>query len=280
MDNFVFIYVLLSILDVTFSDHHRPGNYLNHDRTVVNCAKFKREVNQHSCVLSPFNTEGPYFLSSDLLRSDITDGQVGLPLKLTIKLINSNDCNPLENMYVHVWQSNALGVYSGVELFPKSLPIIGPEGPFGPNGPGGFGQLNNGGPGDNGMADLGRPASINNERFGRGYQISDSNGQVTFETIVPGWYTGRCLHMHVEVFHKNTTEKNEITYVGQIFFDPKLTDQLKLVNSYSSNNQPLTLNEDDWVYKNHGNETLLNLIDNGNSFSGSITFGINPDLIS
>lgn len=38
------------------------------------------------------------------------------------------------------------------------------------------------------------------ESYLRGVQISDSNGQVTFTTIVPGCYMGRYPHIHFEVF--------------------------------------------------------------------------------
>lgn len=38
------------------------------------------------------------------------------------------------------------------------------------------------------------------ESYLRGMQISDSNGQVTFTTIVPGTYAGRYPHIHFEVF--------------------------------------------------------------------------------
>ncbi|HLF62535.1 MAG TPA: T9SS type A sorting domain-containing protein [Saprospiraceae bacterium] len=34
----------------------------------------------------------------------------------------------------------------------------------------------------------------------RGYQITDSNGEVEFITIFPGWYNGRIAHIHFQVF--------------------------------------------------------------------------------
>ncbi|XP_053200926.1 uncharacterized protein LOC128398109 [Panonychus citri] len=284
-----FTCVLLAfVVGVSFGDPHRPGKYLDHDRTVVNCAKYKREANQHSCVLSAFNTEGPYFLPDDLERSDIVDDQIGVPLDLKINLVNSNDCTPLENMYVHIWHTNAKGSYSGVENagqdgtgFPD-LPDFpgfgGPGGPFGPNGPQGPPPgMEDAGPGNSGMGNFGRPTPTTNERFCRGYQVTDSNGQVNFKTIIPGWYFGRCLHIHVEVFAKNTTEINEISYVGQIFFDQQLPYQLKLIEPYSQNNQQLLLNDNDHIYLNHGNETLIELDSKGSGFSSSITLGLNPE---
>src|SRR5437764_12536545 len=37
------------------------------------------------------------------------------------------------------------------------------------------------------------------KKFLRGYQITDGNGQVTFTTIYPGWYSGRAVHIHFMV---------------------------------------------------------------------------------
>lgn len=34
----------------------------------------------------------------------------------------------------------------------------------------------------------------------RGYQWTDANGEVTFTTIFPGWYTGRICHIHFQVW--------------------------------------------------------------------------------
>jgi protocatechuate 3,4-dioxygenase beta subunit len=36
--------------------------------------------------------------------------------------------------------------------------------------------------------------------FLRGLQRTDANGVATFNTIYPGWYTGRAPHIHFEVF--------------------------------------------------------------------------------
>jgi protocatechuate 3,4-dioxygenase beta subunit len=32
-----------------------------------------------------------------------------------------------------------------------------------------------------------------------GYQITDSNAAVPFKAIVPGWYRGRTIHIHVMI---------------------------------------------------------------------------------
>ncbi|XP_053214263.1 uncharacterized protein LOC128397547 [Panonychus citri] len=260
--------VLITMIVSCLADPERPGKYLNHDRTVINCAKYKREANQHQCVLSPINVEGPFYLPDDHERSDITDGQPGIPLELTINLVNSNDCNPMGNMYVHIWSANAVGKYSGVENFGPSEEFDKGQG----------GQHPEPGKGKPGPGLPGRPDPVTDERFLRGYQVTDSNGQVNFKTIIPGWYFPRCLHIHIEVYPKNTTEKADILFVGQIYFKTELANELKLIDPYSANTNPITLNENDDLFtERHGNETLLNLINHGNNFSTTITFGINPE---
>ncbi len=44
-----------------------------------------------------------------------------------------------------------------------------------------------------------------NESYLRGIQVTNSSGQVTFTTILPGCYAGRYPHMHFEVFSSPST---------------------------------------------------------------------------
>src|SRR5689334_7281750 len=39
----------------------------------------------------------------------------------------------------------------------------------------------------------------NSGSFLRGIQKSDANGLVVFDTVYPGWYRGRAVHIHVKV---------------------------------------------------------------------------------
>src|SRR5262245_32038268 len=63
-----------------------------------------------SCVLIPEETVGPYPLFNDIAsaavyqRDDITEGKQGLPLKLTLKIVNvNNGCAPVLTAMVYVW---------------------------------------------------------------------------------------------------------------------------------------------------------------------------------
>lgn len=41
---------------------------------------------------------------------------------------------------------------------------------------------------------------VQDENFLRGVQVADANGQVTFQTIFPGCYSGRYPHIHFEIY--------------------------------------------------------------------------------
>lgn len=65
------------------------------------------------CVLTPSETEGPYYLNLNLVRSDITEGFPGVKTRLNLHVVDANDCSPLSNARVDVWHNNAPGAYSG-----------------------------------------------------------------------------------------------------------------------------------------------------------------------
>lgn len=112
---------------------------------------------------SPSLTEGPYYKTGNFTRSDIVEGQPGMPMTLTITVVDTN-CKPISNATVDIWHANALGQYSGV-TDPKE-----------------------------GCATCGIAT------FLRGSQTTNAQGQVTFQTIFPGWYPGRTVHIHVKVW--------------------------------------------------------------------------------
>ncbi len=43
-------------------------------------------------------------------------------------------------------------------------------------------------------------SGVREENFLRGVQVADANGQVTFQTILPGCYSGRYPHIHFEIY--------------------------------------------------------------------------------
>jgi protocatechuate 3,4-dioxygenase beta subunit len=67
-----------------------------------------------ACTLTAEQEEGPFYVAVDDVRENIVLGQTGLPLELTITIISSLTCKPLEHAAVDIWHCNASGVYSDI----------------------------------------------------------------------------------------------------------------------------------------------------------------------
>jgi len=68
-----------------------------------------------TCVLTPEQTEGPFYVAGEKVRRNITEGRPGTPLALRLKVVNASNCNAIKNAAVDIWHTDALGVYSGVQ---------------------------------------------------------------------------------------------------------------------------------------------------------------------
>jgi intradiol ring-cleaving dioxygenase-like protein len=68
---------------------------------------------QAMCILTPSQTAGPYYLNLNLLRTDITEGQAGIPCRTFLHVVRASDCTPIQNATVDIWHANAPGTYSG-----------------------------------------------------------------------------------------------------------------------------------------------------------------------
>lgn len=115
-------------------------------------------ADQSSCILQPETTEGPYYVTGELIRKNITNGEAGVPLTLDIQIVDTSNCEPVQDVYLDFWHCNATGVYSGVVTR-----------------------------GNGNSADA---SNINNTAF-RGVQKSDTDGIVQFDTVFPGHYSGK-----------------------------------------------------------------------------------------
>jgi len=68
---------------------------------------------QVKCVLTPEMTEGPYYISGEKLRRDITEGKPGARLDLVLTVVDASTCRPIRGATVDIWHCDAGGVYSG-----------------------------------------------------------------------------------------------------------------------------------------------------------------------
>jgi protocatechuate 3,4-dioxygenase beta subunit len=66
-----------------------------------------------SCVLTPEQTEGPYYIANEKLRRNITDGRPGTPLTLRLTVVDARTCKPIKGAAVDIWHCDASGIYSG-----------------------------------------------------------------------------------------------------------------------------------------------------------------------
>jgi protocatechuate 3,4-dioxygenase beta subunit len=65
------------------------------------------------CVLAPEQTEGPYYIPNEKLRSDITEGRPGTALLLRTTVVDASTCRQIRGAAVDIWHADASGVYSG-----------------------------------------------------------------------------------------------------------------------------------------------------------------------
>jgi protocatechuate 3,4-dioxygenase beta subunit len=115
---------------------------------------------------------------------------------------------------------------------------------------------------------------LTGQKFLRGYQITDANGQVKFTTIYPGWYMGRTIHIHVRVrtYSGPTILSN---FVTQIFFDDTVSNTVLATSAYSRSTGRDTTNSNDMVYQTANKERMLATVtgDNNNGYAATITIG-------
>lgn len=193
------------------------------------------------CIVSPEQTEGPYFVDEKLNRSDIrtdpSDNSVrpGVPLRLILSVysVANNACTPLPGATVDIWHCDALGAYSDVR----------------------------------------DEADTRGKKFLRGYQVTDASGKVEFQTIYPGWYTGRSVHIHYMV---RTNPKSEVghEFTSQLYFDEAITDQVHAQAPYKQKGQRDQRNERDGIYRRGGAQMMLALIKDAQGYVGTYKVGM------
>ena len=177
------------------------------------------------CIVTPAMTEGPFFVDEKLNRSNLVMGETdaavasALPLSLVIGVfeVNGTMCTPLSGVQVDIWQANAVGVYS--DIAPGVIQSVDTTG----------------------------------KQFLRGYQMTDDQGIVRFETIYPGWYMSRTIHIHFKLRMLSGTSASEFT--SQMFFDEATNAMVLAKPPYSNRSDTRTvLNDDDHIY----NGTAMN----------------------
>jgi protocatechuate 3,4-dioxygenase beta subunit len=195
-----------------------------------------------TCALAQEQILGPYYLEKDLIRKNITENKPGLPLRLKLRFLDASSCLPLRGAAIDIWQCDAGGLYSG---FTKALPFAPPTDGSGhplpyPSGNKPIGNV--------------PPATpTDNLTFLRGIQLTDTDGEVEFETIYPGWYQGRTIHIHFKVRVADQPSGSFLDghtcHTGQLFIDDQITSQVASLPLYKSNKTAYTPRDEDMVYE-------------------------------
>ena len=107
------------------------------------------------------------------------------------------------------------------------------------------------------------------QTFLRGIQRTDAKGVATFQTIYPGWYTGRAVHIHVKV-HLG----GRVVHTGQLFFPDALTDVVYKRGAVQQRPGPDVRNGADSIYRNGGSRSMLSLRRRGAGYVGAIAMGV------
>ena len=105
--------------------------------------------------------------------------------------------------------------------------------------------------------------------FMRGIQRTNAAGIATFQTVYPGWYPGRTVHIHVKV-HLG----GNVVHTGQLYFPDSLTDAAYAKAPYAKRPGRTTRNADDAIFRNGGRNSLLRLRKAGSAYVGMITMGV------
>jgi protocatechuate 3,4-dioxygenase beta subunit len=106
-------------------------------------------------------------------------------------------------------------------------------------------------------------------RFMRGAQHTDHGGLAVFDTVYPGWYQGRAVHIHVKVHAGGS-----VVHTGQLFFPDALTDRVYKAAPYRARGNPETSDAADSIFRNGGSRSMLDLARRGNGYLASIVVGV------
>jgi protocatechuate 3,4-dioxygenase beta subunit len=105
--------------------------------------------------------------------------------------------------------------------------------------------------------------------FLRGTQLTAADGTARFQTIYPGWYTGRAVHIHVKVHAGGHT-----AHTGQLFFPDPFTATVYQRSPYASRGMPDTPNANDSIFQDGGAQSTLTPTASGDGYAAAMIVGI------
>lgn len=198
-------------------------------KILESCSKSDNETDSTSsdasCTVSPSETKGPFPIKTpnQLVLENIKSDRVGIALLINLKIESKkNNCEPLSGVLVDVWHCDKDGNYSeygGTQM---------------------------------------QQTDYTSVHFLRGRQTSDTNGNVSFISIYPGWYQGRAPHVHVEVLSSSGSS----LLVTQIAFPETISSQVYASTNYAAHGQADTANTKDNVFSDSLADELATITGN------------------
>ena len=190
-----------------------------------------------ACVVAPELTEGPYYVDVELERSDIrtntADGVAAEGAPLTLDWIVSQ--------------------VDGSAFMPMEGVIV-----------------------DVWHCDaLGVYSGVqgNSADFLRGFQRTDADGKASFQTIYPGWYSGRAVHIHFKI-RTDPDASAGFEFTSQLFFDDDLSRSVLTSGVYAQKGAQDVPNAQDGIFNQSGGATLLSVNQEGDGFKATFPIAV------
>jgi protocatechuate 3,4-dioxygenase beta subunit len=213
------------------------------------------------CIVTPAMDEGPFFVEEQQLdRANLvmgeTDAAVAMatPLRLVMGIykVDGMMCMPMSNVQVDIWQANAIGVYSDV------------------------------------ASGVVQSVDTRGKTFLRGYQKTDAQGKVAFDTIYPGWYMSRTIHIHFKL-RMPGSGSSAYEFTSQMYFDEAINAMVLSKGPYTNRTGTRTvLNEQDHIFNGQpvgssappangmapGKQIMPTLVAMGSGYEGTLKIGV------
>lgn len=169
-----------------------------------------------TCRAWPEQDEGPYHRPDVPVRRDVVEDAPGSPLTLGVRLVDRGGA-PLTDASIEIWHCDALGRYSG---FPPPAPST---------------------------------TYVADRLFLRGMQLADATGAVEFQTVYPGWYPGRTIHIHVRA------HVGDQQFTSQLYFPEPINDAVLALAPYATRQGRDTTNDGDSIAATGGGPVVLDV---------------------
>ena len=175
---------------------------------------FDMGVGGTACALYPSQMLGPCYANSPAMREDITGSMNGLPTRLSFLVVRGSACDPVPDATVDIWHSSTYGVYSAF----ATGTICNPS-----------------------------TMDVQQDMFCRGVQVTNDAGRADFNSVFPGWYSGRAVHIHFTV-----TVGGRAMKTSQLYFEDDLITEIHSQGEYMARGMRSTINAADVTFSSGG----------------------------